>query len=90
MKDVYTKQHVSGLIDTGGVFFICLSLSISSGWHLVSIKPLFLAVVMILMSAPLCYAFMQIAIRIDNILVRYKNDKKSISEINNTIINKGK
>jgi multicomponent Na+:H+ antiporter subunit G len=61
-KDVYSKQHATGLIDTAGIFFICLALAIKSGLSLVSFKPLFLSLLIALISAPLCYAFMQILI----------------------------
>ena len=61
-KDVYSKQHATGLIDTAGIFFICLALSIKSGFSLVSFKPIFLSLLITLVSAPLCYAYMQILI----------------------------
>ncbi len=61
-KDIYTKQHATGLIDTAGIFFICISLSIHSGFSLVSIKIIFLSLLITFVSAPLCYAFMQILI----------------------------
>lgn len=61
-KDVYSKQHAIGLIDTAGIFFICLALAIKSGLALVSFKPIFLSLLIALVSAPICYAFMQILI----------------------------
>jgi len=70
MKDVYTKQHASALIDSGGIFFICLGLSLASGFNLVSLKPLLLGIIVVLMSAPMCYAFMQIALRFDKKILK--------------------
>lgn len=61
-KDVYSRQHATGLIDTAGIFFICIALAIKSGLSLVSFKPIFLSLLIALVSAPLCYAFMQILI----------------------------
>lgn len=61
-KNIYSKQHATGLIDTGGIFFICLALAIKSGFSLVSIKTIFLSLLIAFVSAPLCYAFMQILI----------------------------
>jgi multicomponent Na+:H+ antiporter subunit G len=63
LPEVYTKQHATGLIETAGIFFIMLSLAISSGFVLVSIKPILLAVLVAGFSAPACYAFMQVVIR---------------------------
>jgi len=73
MKDVYTKQHASALIDSGGVFFICLGLSLASGFTLVSLKPLFLGILVLLMSAPMCYAFMQIALHFDKKILQQES-----------------
>ncbi len=62
LSDIYCKQHATGLIDTAGIFFICLGLSIKSGFVLVSIKPILLAILIAMVSAPTSYTFMEILI----------------------------
>ena len=67
LPDVYTKQHSTGLLDTVGIFFICLGLSIYSGFSLVSFKPMMLAILVGGFSSPVCYAFIQIVFNRDKI-----------------------
>ena len=67
LPDVYTKQHSTGLVDTVGIFFICLGLSIYSGFVLVSFKPIILAILVGGFSSPICYAFIQIAFNRDKV-----------------------
>ena len=75
MKDVYTKQHCASLIDSAGIFFICIGLSLASGFTLVSFKPLLLGVLVVLMSSPICYAFMQIALHFDKKILQQESNK---------------
>ncbi|MFL1781256.1 Monovalent cation/H(+) antiporter subunit G [Candidatus Hepatincolaceae symbiont of Richtersius coronifer] len=72
---IYAKQHAVSLIDSGGIFFIFLGLAIKSGFSLISIKTMLLAILVIAMSAPGCYAFMQILVR-RNKLAKNGNYKK--------------
>nr|MDR2008704.1 monovalent cation/H(+) antiporter subunit G [Alphaproteobacteria bacterium] len=62
-KDIYNKQHALVLIDSMGIFFICLALAVKSGVALVSFKPLFLAIFIMILGSPACYALMQIFIK---------------------------
>ncbi|MCL2567572.1 MAG: monovalent cation/H(+) antiporter subunit G [Alphaproteobacteria bacterium] len=61
-KELYNKQHALVIIDSLGIFFICLSLAIHSGIALVSFKPIFFSIFITLFSAPSSYALMQIFI----------------------------
>ncbi|MDR0484446.1 MAG: monovalent cation/H(+) antiporter subunit G [Alphaproteobacteria bacterium] len=72
-KDIYSKQHALGLIDTIGIFFICIALAINSGIALVSFKPIILSLLITFISAPSCYALMQIFI--------HRKQDKTLEEI---------
>jgi monovalent cation/proton antiporter MnhG/PhaG subunit len=87
MKDIYMKQHSAGLIDTFGLFLVCLSLSIQSGFSLVSVKPILLSILVALMSAPSCYAFMQILIRRDQIIHKNNDEHIDLDSLNKKITN---
>lgn len=76
MPDVYTKQHALGLIDTMGVPLIAISVMLNIGFTLASLKVLLLTIVVVLISAPACYSFMQ-ALVVKNNLV-----SKALQDIN--------
>ncbi len=59
-KTVLERQHVLGLIDTLGAFFILIGLAFLSGYKLVSAKPVLLGFLMAIISAPSCYLMMKI------------------------------
>ncbi len=77
LPNIIMKAHAAGLIDTGGIFCICLGLAIKSGFALVSIKIMLMAILFILMSAPICYALMQIALRTQKKVFKEFNGEKN-------------
>ncbi len=68
MPDIYTRQHALALIESIGLFSIILGLSLFSGFTLVSFKTIFLGVLCVLISAPTCYALMQVLIQKENLI----------------------
>jgi multicomponent Na+:H+ antiporter subunit G len=68
MPDIYTRQHSLALIDSIGFFSIILGLSLFSGFTLVSFKTIFLGVLCVLVSAPTCYALMQVLVQKENLI----------------------
>ncbi len=65
MPDIYTKQHALSLIDGGGSIFLFIGIAFSSNTPLLAFKAILLATIILIMSAPITYAFMQIVIRKD-------------------------
>ncbi len=68
MPDIYTRQHSLALIDSIGIFTIILGLSLFSGFTLISFKTIFLGILCVLVSAPTCYALMQVIIQKENLI----------------------
>lgn len=79
-KTILEKQHALGLLDTLGVTNIGVGLALRSGLHLVSVKPIMLAIIILFFSAPLCYMLMQIILIYHNYLERKKHKPKKVEK----------
>lgn len=79
-KTILEKQHALGLLDTLGVTNIGVGLALRSGFHLVSAKPIMLAIIVLFFSAPLCYMLMQIILIYHNYLEKKKNKPEESEE----------
>jgi multicomponent Na+:H+ antiporter subunit G len=61
LKDVYSRIHAAGMIDTAGVAFFVLGMMLISGWSLVTVKLCLIGVFMILTSPISGHAIVQVA-----------------------------
>ena len=61
LKDVYSRIHAAGMIDTAGVAFYVLGMMILSGWSLVTVKLALIGIFLIFTSPISGHAVAQVA-----------------------------
>jgi multicomponent Na+:H+ antiporter subunit G len=62
MPDIYTRLHASGVLDPFGVSLILLGLMVQAGFTLVSVKLLFLILLLLFTSPVACHALARAAL----------------------------
>ena len=61
LKDVYSRIHAAGMIDTAGVGFFVLGMILLSGWSLVTVKLALIGIFLIFTSPISGHAVAQVA-----------------------------
>lgn len=62
MPDIYTRLHASGVLDPFGVSLILVGLMVQAGFTLVTVKLIFLVVLLLFTSPVACHALARAAL----------------------------
>ena len=74
--NVYVRQHIAGLIDTGGALFLLIGFALQAGDIWSFLKTIFMLIVVMALSPVITHIFVQACIDAHNVLPHPIQEKK--------------